>query len=86
LFDVILLHCLTENKFVKVPDEILIRNAYNLNVNHISSICDIPIIKTFYAIHYAVICDENRLPVQADDKHLLLVEKTCKYIVLYFNA
>jgi len=42
LFDVILLHCLTENKFVKVPDEILIRNAYNLNVNHISSICDIP--------------------------------------------
>ncbi|XP_036141084.1 uncharacterized protein LOC118645009 [Monomorium pharaonis] len=64
-----------QSKFVKVPDAIQIRNTYNLNSNHCTSFCDIPIINTYYPIQYTIICDENRLPVEADDKHLLLVEK-----------
>lgn len=86
LFNVIFYRIVyTENKFVKVPDVIQIRNTYNLNSNHCTSFCDIPIINTYYAVQYTIICDENRLPVQADDKHLLLIEKACKCI-LHLNT
>jgi len=65
------------NKFIKVPDVIQVRNVYNLNINYCTPFRNI-LITEIYNVHYTIICDEKRLPVQAD-KYLLLAEKESEY-------
>lgn len=74
----------TVTKFVRVPDVVQVRNAYNLNSNSSTSIASIPITQAVHPDHHVILCNDNRVPVQIDT-YLLVVEKICKYI-LYSNA